>query len=552
MAFSLFKKFFKKSPQKKPTDYNISGKRQPESDRRIYNTGELKQMPVSRNISSNLDLLKSILGQNTDIIFRRIGLGMAEQTNLAIIYTEGMTNKAALNNDILKPLMQQSVDSDFNLSKENILYTIKNYVVTISHINEAENMNDLVTAVLCGNVVLLINGQSTALILENKGWETRTISEPQSEVLVRGPKEGFVENLTTNITLIRRRLRSPNLIFEDFHIGRITYTAVTLTYIKGIVSPDLVAEVRRRLGRIDIDGVLESGYLEEFIEDDSYSPFPQILHTERPDRVVAALLEGRIAILTDGTPFALIAPAEFTTFMSSPEDYYERYTLGTAILWLRYIALAITLLLPSTYIAVTTFHQEMIPTRLLISIASSRQGVPFPALVEALAMEFTFEAIREAGIRMPRAVGQAVSIVGALVIGQAAVQAGIVSPLMIIVVAVTGMASFITPSYNVGVSLRLLRFPMMLLGGTMGLFGIMTGILAIIIHMAGLRTFGVPYLASLAPLHMSDLKDVLVRAPWWAMDNRPVETAKLNRRRQARNLKPSVSNQAGNQEEDQP
>ena len=550
MVFRLLKMFFKKSPQKKPADYNISDKRQPESDRRVYNTRELKQMPVSHSISSNLDLLQSILGQNSDIIFRRFGLGMAEQIDLAVIYADGMTDKTNLNKDILKPLMLESRNEGFNPSKENILYIIKNFTVT-SYVSEARDMNELVTAILEGNVVLLISGQSTALILQNTGLKSRAISEPQTEVLVRGPKEGFIENITTNITLIRRRLKSPNLIFEDLHIGRITYTAVTVAYIKGLVSPDLVAETKRRLGRIDIDGVLESGYLEEFIEDNSYSPFPQILHTERPDRVVASLLEGRIAILTDGTPFALIAPAEFTTFMKSPEDYYERYILGTAILWLRYIALVMSLLLPSLYIAITTFHQEMIPTKLLISIAESRQGVPFPALVEALAMEFIFEFIREAGLRLPRAVGQAVSIVGGLVIGQSAVQAGIVSPLMIIVVAVTGMASFITPSYNIGVSLRLLRFPMMLLGGTLGLFGIMTGILAIIIHMAGLRTFDVPYLASMAPLHMSDLKDVLIRAPWWAMDNRPVEAAKLNRRRQARGQKPSSSNRAGNQEEEQ-
>jgi spore germination protein KA len=295
--------------------------------------------------------------------------------------------------------------------------------------------------------------------------------------------------------------------------------------------------------------VLESGYLEEFIEDNPYSPFPQVVHTERPDRVTASLLEGRVAILTDGTPFALIVPAEFITLMQSPEDYYERYMVATAIRWLRYIGFAMSLLLPSLYIAITTFHQEMIPTRLLISLAAAREGVPFPALVEALMMEFTFEALREAGIRLPRAVGQAVSIVGALVIGQAAVQAGIVSPLMVIVVAITGIASFMNPAFNIALTMRLMRFPLMLLAATLGLFGVMVGILAILIHLAGLRSFGVPYLSSLAPLHTKDLKDVAVRAPWWAMDNRPAETAKLNRRRQSRGQKPSISKPGGSQED---
>jgi spore germination protein KA len=225
--------------------------------------------------------------------------------------------------------------------------------------------------------------------------------------------------------------------------------------------------------------------------------------------------------------------------MQSPDDYYERFFLGTAIRWLRYAAFAMSLLLPSLYIAITTFHQEMIPTRLLISLAASREGVPFPALVEALLMEFTFEALREAGIRLPRAVGQAVSIVGALVIGQSAVQAGIVSPLMVIVVAVTGIASFMNPTFSLAISMRLLRFPMMLLAGTLGLFGVMAGILALLIHLAGLRSFGVPYLASLAPFHAGDMKDVAIRAPWWAMDRRPQETGKENSRRQAPGLKPS-------------
>jgi spore germination protein KA len=551
VVFGLFRKFIRKPPQRKPASCNRSAKKQPETDRRIYNTGELKEKQVSSSLNINLEMLQSILGQNSDIIFRRFNLGMTEETELAVIYAEGITDKTNLNNNILNPLMLESHRRGFNPSKENILYMIKNFAVTVSNVSEASNINELVTATLEGNVILFINNQPTALILHNTGVKSRAISEPQTEILVRGPKEGFIENLTTNISLIRRRLKSPNLIFEDLHIGRITYTRVTITYIKGIASPDLVAEIKRRLGRIDIDGILESGYLEELIEDNTFSPFPQILHTERPDRVAASLLEGRVSILTDGTPFALIAPAEFVSFMTSPEDYYERYWLGTAIRWLRYIAMTMSLLLPSLYIAVTTFHQEMIPTRLLISIAASRQGVPFPALVEALAMEFTFEAIREAGIRLPRAIGQAVSIVGALVIGQAAVQAGIVSPLMIIVVAVTGMASFVNPSYNMGISLRLLRFPMMLLGGTLGLFGIMAGILCIFIHLAGLRSFGVPYLASLAPLHLGNLKDVLIRAPWWAMDKRPDETGKLNSRRQSRGLKPSVSNQTDKREDDQ-
>jgi len=544
----LLKKIFKKAPEKKPSGPLINARKQPEPDRRVYHAEELKQMKVSSSLNNNLDLLKAILGQNTDVIFRRFKLGMEEQTEAAVIYVDGLTDMNLLNNAIMKPLILESGQAGFNPVRGNLLEFVNNSVITGANVKNARVMEDAVTGILYGEVLLLINGQDNALRISINAWKSRDVTEPKSEVVVRGPREGFTETLRTNTTLIRRRLRSPNLIFEDFHIGRVTYTGVTIAYIRGIVSPDMVAEVKRRLQRIDIGGVLESGYLEEFIEDDPYSPFPQVVHTERPDRVVATLLEGRVAILTDGTPFALIVPAEFITFMQTPEDYYERYILSTAIRCLRYIAFGMSLLLPSLYIAITTFHQEMIPTRLLITLAAAREGVPFPALVEALMMEFTFEALREAGIRLPRAVGQAVSIVGALVIGQAAVQAGIVSSLMVIVVAITGIASFMNPSFNIALTMRLLRFPLMLLAATLGLFGVMVGILAMLIHLAGLRSFGVPYLASLAPLHTGDLKDVAVRAPWWAMDSRPAETAKLNRRGQSRRMKPSASKPGGRQE----
>ncbi|MCL6477251.1 MAG: spore germination protein [Peptococcaceae bacterium] len=535
----LFKYLFKKAPHKKPAPTTPTGKNQPYSGRRAYNSGEPKQIRLSPRLDDNLNLLESILGRNTDVIIRRFRLGMAEQTGAAVIYVDGMVDKNVLNSNVMKPLMLESRKAGFSPAGENLLGLVRNFTVTVSNIRDTHIMDDVVTGILYGDVILLIDGQDTALILGIKGWSAREVTEPESEVLVRGPREGFTETLRTNTTLIRRRLRSPNLTFEDLHIGRVSNTVVTIAYIRGIASPELVDEVKNRLRRIDIDGVLESGYLEELIEDNPYSPFPHIFHTERPDRVAAALLEGRVAVLTDGTPITLIVPGEFITFMQSPEDYYERYILGTSIRWLRYIAFTISLLLPSLYIAITTFHQEMIPTRLLISLAAAREGVPFPALVEAMLMEFTFEALREAGIRLPRAVGQAVSIVGALVIGQAAVQAGIVSPLMVIVVAITGIASFMNPAFNIAITMRLLRFPMMLLAGTLGLFGVMAGILAILIHLAGLRSFGVPYLASLAPLHTGNLKDVAVRAPWWAIDRRPAETGKLNRRRQAPGQKPS-------------
>ncbi|GBF34545.1 spore germination protein GerKA [Desulfocucumis palustris] len=547
MVTRLLKRLARKPSKKRNAGQAANGHQQPEPDRRVYLDRELKQMAVMSRLEDNLNLMKNIFGLNNDVVFRHFRLGAAEQTGAAVVYVDGMTDNASFNNDIMKPLMLESRQAGFRPAPGSLLEWLQNSAIPVSNVFETGNMENVVSSMLYGNVILFIDGQDKALVLDIKNWNSRQVSEPDSEILVRGPREGFVETLRTNTSLIRRRLRSPNLILENIHIGRVSHTGVTIAYIRGIVSPDMVAEVKRRLQRINIDGVLESGYLEEFIEDNPYSPFPQIIHTERPDRVAASLLEGRVAILTDGTPVVLIVPVDITAFMSSAEDYYERYMMGTIILWLRFVAFGISILLPSLYIAITTFHQEMIPTRLLITLAAAREGVPFPALVEALLMEFTFEALREAGVRLPRSVGQAVSIVGALVIGQAAVQAGIVSPLMVIVVAVTGIASFASPAFNFGLALRLLRFPMMLLAASLGLFGVMVGILAILIHLAGLRSFGVPYLSPLAPLHPRDLKDVLMRVPWWAMDERPAETAKQNRRRQAPGLKPSVKKPGGEQ-----
>lgn len=545
MALSLFKNIFRKSPLRKPLETSNKGTDAAARSSKTYTSEELKNMTASPHLEVNLNILEKIMGQSGDVISRRFRLGLSDTVEAALIYIEGLVDKNIINRDIMKPLMLEYRMAGYPISTESLMDKVKNFAVTTCNVRSARTMQDVVNGILCGGVAVLIDGLDTALLVNIKGWSTRGISEPQSEMLVRGSREGFTEDLRTNTTLMRRRLRSPNLVLEQSNVGRVSSTGVITAYIKGLADPDMVDEVKSRLRRIDIDGVLESGYLEEFIEDNPYSPFPQVLHTERPDRVAAALLDGRVAVLTDGTPFVLIVPAEFVTFLHSPEDYNERYMISTAIRWLRYIAFIISLLLPSLYIAITTFHQEMIPTRLLISLASAREGVPFPALVEALLMEFTFEALREAGVRLPRAVGQAVSIVGALVIGQAAVQAGIVSPLMVIVVALTGISSFVNPAFNIALTMRFLRFPMMILAGTLGLFGVMAGVLAILIHTAGLRSFGVPYMASLAPLHAKDLKDVAVRAPWWAMDNRPAETGKLNRRRQAPGIKPSPADPAG-------
>lgn len=320
-------------------------------------------------------------------------------------------------------------------------------------------------------------------------------------------------------------------------IGRYTQTEVIVTYLEGIANPDVVKEALQRLERIDTDSILESGYIEEYIEDVTYSPFPTIMNSERPDAVAAGLLEGQIAILVDGTPFVLQAPVTFFRFLQSSEDYYQRFDIASFIRFIRYLSFFVSMLLPSLYIAITTFHQEMLPTTLLISLAAQREGVPFPAIVEAFLMEITFEVLREAGVRMPRVIGSAISIVGALVLGQASVQAGLVSAAMVIIVSFTAISNFVTPAVNMAVAARLIRFGLMLLAGTFGLFGILTGCMAVLIHLVSLRSFGVPYLTPVAPLVLSRLNDTFIRIPRWLTFMRPL--SKGNRMRQTRYDKPS-------------
>lgn len=315
-------------------------------------------------------------------------------------------------------------------------------------------------------------------------------------------------------------------------MGRITKTDIVLAYLRGKANEKVVEEVRRRIKRINVDSILESGYVEELIEDQPFSPFPQIAHTERPDKAAAEILEGRIVILVDGTPFVLIVPTIFTQFLQSSEDYYERYPMAIAVRLIRYLFFMIALTFPSIFIAATTYHHEMIPTPLLISVAGAHIGVPFPAFFEVLLMEITFEALREAGVRLPKAVGSAVSIVGALVIGEAAVAAGIVSPDTVIVVAVTAIASFTIPAFNVAITIRMLRFPMMFLAAIVGFYGILLGLLIILVHLCSLRSFGVPYFAPVAPFRWKDMKDTIFRAPWWMMKKRPKYISKDESERQ--------------------
>ncbi|THF78091.1 spore germination protein [Cohnella fermenti] len=482
--------------------------------RRGLRRGDELTGSLSRRVADNLSLIRELFGDSVDLISRGLG-GSAGQPWLGIVYLEPLVDADLVNRCVLMPLVDK-VKENGPVEGIGQLHDL----LPIGRLAELDQIGDLMTHLLSGYTIILLEG-AAAFAVSTIGGEKRSVDEPTSQTVTRGPKESFTESLLTNMTLLRRRLKSPDLRVEGFTIGRRTRTFVNMVYMEGIAAPGPVKEIRRRLGRIDVDSILDSGYIEEFIQEERWTPFPTIQNTERPDAASAGLLEGQIAVVVDGSPFVLLAPSTFVKFFQSSEDYYQRYDISSFLRMIRYICFFVSILLPSLYIAVTTFHQEMLPTPLLISLASQREGVPFPALVEALLMELTFEVLREAGVRMPRVVGPAISIVGALVLGQAAVQAGLVSAAMIIVVSFTAIANFVIPSVNMAAGARLIRFVLMLVGGTLGLFGIMCGLMVMVVHLVSLKSFGIPYMTPLAPLVWNNLKDVWIRVPWPLMKTRP-------------------------------
>jgi spore germination protein KA len=508
---------------------------------------------LGASLAFNLAAITRQLGKSSDIIIREFKIGWLDQVNGAIVFIDGLVDTNQVDRDILAPLMAEpkaiNPPGGPDIGAPDYILALKMKIVAIGDVKIKSLINDLVNGVLSGDTLLMVEGCREALILSTKGWEKRSVEEPVSEVVVRGPREGFVENLRTNTSLLRRRIRNPDLTFEVMQIGKQTRTDVCIAYIKGIAADSLIGEIKRRLKRIKIDSILESGYIEEFIEDAPFSVFPTVSRSERPDAVAGKILEGRAAILVAGTPFVLTVPMLLIEAFQSPEDYYSRSYYGSLIRWVRYVAFGLSLLLPAIYVALSSFHPELIPGPLLITLAATREGLPFPAVIEALGMGLIFEILREAGIRLPRPIGQAVSIVGALVVGQTAVSAGLVGAPMVIVVALTAIASFVIPS--LADPTALLRVALTIMAGVLGAFGIIISLLILLVHLTSLRSFGTPYLSPISPFMASDLKDVAIRAPWWAMILRPHNMGWDDPERQEFRLKPGPSSGQNNDSGDE-
>ncbi|NLW28172.1 spore germination protein [Acetivibrio saccincola] len=390
---------------------------------------------------------------------------------------------------------------------------IKELIVGFSWAKEGRSFDDLYSELLSGNCVFLAEGENKFYSVFTSRIERRGIEEPTTQSVVRGPREGFSEDIAKNILIIKKRINNNSLRMINLNVGRVCKTKVAIMYIEGIAKKDIVNEVKKRIEKIKVDAVHDSSYIEELTKDDPYSVFPTYLSLEKSDSVSAALLQGKVAILVDGTPFVLTVPAVFFDFLQSSEDYYHHYIVASMMRIIRFITFYFVLLVPSAYVAITTYHQEILPTALLINIAAQREDVPFPVLFETFLMEFTFEILREAGIRIPRAIGAAISVVGGVVIGQVAVEAGIMSAAVVIVVSFTAISSFSIPNYEMSSALRAVRFVFMILAGALGLYGLFMGIIILWLHLCKIKSVTVPYVTPLTPLIPRENKDTLIRFP---------------------------------------
>lgn len=498
---------------------------------------ELIAQPLSASIGENIDNLKQLLKGCSDAVLKEFHFGPAPTTGY-LLYFDGLADRKEIEEHLLKPLLLElnmmEKDSGTKLLEgEEVLSSLQNRILTLAELKSLESIEEVCHHISSGDCVVLVDGWSKGLVAGTRSWEGRKVASPENEVVIFGPKEGFTETIRFNTALLRRRLKSTSFKIESMVLGRISKTDIVICYIEDIAPPELVKEVKKRLGNIDIDAVLDSGYLAESIADSRWTIFNQIEHTEKPDRVCGSLLEGRVAIMVDGSPMVLILPISFPQYIVSPEDYYVHFIPASLFRVLRLASFFLALLLPSLYVAIITYHHEMIPTPLLLTIAATRQGVPFPAFVEALLLDLTFEMLREAGLRLPRAVGPAVSIVGALIIGDAAVRAGLVSTPMVVVIAFTGIASFVTPSYNAGTIIRIARFGFLFAAGALGFLGITIALILMGLRMVSLSSFGLPYMTPIAPFNVKHMGDIIVRRPWFINRERPYLEGMNNQVRQS-------------------
>ena len=486
----------------------------------------------SEQMEVNIKYIREIFAPDDTLQFRYLSNAFDSDLQFCLIYADGMINNKLMNEDIIRPLQNYK----FPELNNDLMELILRRVTPSNSAEKTADVDKIIQAIVYGDAVLLADGRSESLILNTKGWNVRAIAEPESERVLRGPREGFNESLLVNLSMLRRKLRTPDLKFQYMTFGRKSRTKACLCYLDSIVNKTALTELDRRLAQIDIDGTLDSNYISELIKEKPFSPLDAAASSERPDVIAANLLEGRIAVFLDGTPVVLTVPHLFIENFQSDEDYYLNYVFATIGRILRILSFFISTSLPAIYISLVTYHQEMLPTPLLLSISAARQSVPFPTALEMLMMLVVFETLRESGARMPGIMGQALSIVGALVIGQAAVEAKIVSAPIIIVVAFTGICGLMIPRIKGFVIIE--RFFLMGFACILGLYGYLLGVLAMLAYLYGTYSFGVPIMPNVYAREFQDYKDVYIRFSWKNMIKRPkVLTNDLTRQKTKGNTK---------------
>lgn len=483
-----------------------------------------EQKKIYSSVSKNLEYLKYKYNAliNTDIMIREFQITTLNKTvDAFIIFIDGLIDSNIVNDFTLKPLMQGN--NFFNSKKshkKNDLYSqVYNCLLPQNSVKDVSTFEDVILNINKGHCLLFIDTLSTCFNIDAKNYKQRSIETPNNEHVVRGSQESFNEVLRTNTSLIRRIVNNENLIIENINVGKINKTPCAICYINNIANSDLVSEVKYRINSLDIDFLISSGQLEQLIEDNGNISLPQIIATERPDRVSNYLLEGRIAIIVNGSPYILVIPGVFNDFLTSPEDYNLNYQFSNVLKFLRLIAFLFTLLLPGVYVIVTNFHQEILPTEFLFTIISSRAPVPFPIIFEILVMEASFELIREASLRVPSSIGSTIGIIGALILGEAAVNASLVSPVLIIVVALTGISSFAIPDFSLSFHCRIMRFVYIVLGYLAGFLGLAVGLFVHIITLCKMKSFGVPYLEPYLSANSKNFKGMIL-PPIWKREKR--------------------------------
>ena len=524
----IAKKLFEYNPEES-YDFSIYGKENKQesvelADNEIIYEKNKKNQNIHTNISVNLENIQSIFNTliNSDIIIRNFVLNArGKQFNAFLLYVDGMVDVKAINDFVLESLMLRNKANTFDgiKGKINLSDYIYNSLIPENSVKICSTFEEIISGVNSGNCALFVDTINLAFDIDVKGFQQRSIDTPNNEVIIKGSQESFVENIRTNTSQLRRIINNENLIIENLTVGEISQTKCALCYMQNITNEALVAEVKYRINNLSIDTLLSSGQLEQLIEDNSRFGIPQILSTERPDKCAKHLMQGRVVVLVNGTPYGLIMPATFVDYMASPEDTNIKPIFSNFLKILRFMALIVTLLLPGGYVAITSYHQEILPTELLFSILAARQYVPFPIIVEILTMELSFELIREAGLRVPSPVGPTIGIVGALILGEAAVNANIVSPILIIIVAITAISSFAIPDFSFSFHLRIYRFFFILLGFMAGFLGLGFGIFIYILIMCSLKSFGVPYTVPYVPASSTKGHGYIV-PPIWKQETR--------------------------------